>query len=53
MIGDEIPEGQGNVTHLLSECFELTTELRNDAEDNTSSPDQTPVSENGTEIVAT
>lgn len=32
MIGNDIPEGQGSVTLLLSECFELTRELRDQAE---------------------
>ena len=32
MIGGEIPDGQGNVTQLLEECFELAYELRNNAE---------------------
>ncbi|KAF2745706.1 hypothetical protein M011DRAFT_469369 [Sporormia fimetaria CBS 119925] len=33
MIGDEIPDGQGSVTQLLEECFELAYELRNDVEE--------------------
>ncbi|KAH8730165.1 hypothetical protein GQ44DRAFT_700948 [Phaeosphaeriaceae sp. PMI808] len=44
MIGDEIPDGQGRVTQLLEECFELAYDLRNDAEDD-SSADATPQSE--------
>lgn len=32
MVGDDIPEGQGSVSALLSECFELAYELRNDAD---------------------
>ncbi|KAJ9130407.1 DUF2408 domain-containing protein [Coniochaeta hoffmannii] len=28
MIGNDIPEGQGSVTELLAECFELNYELR-------------------------
>jgi hypothetical protein len=32
MVGDEIPDGQGRVTQLLEDCFELAYELRNDAE---------------------
>lgn len=36
MVGDEIPDGQGSVTQLLEECFELAYELRNDAEDSSS-----------------
>jgi hypothetical protein len=44
MVGNEIPDGQGRVTQLLEECFELAYDLRNDAEDN-SSTDVTPSSE--------
>ncbi|KAF2801111.1 hypothetical protein K505DRAFT_291227 [Melanomma pulvis-pyrius CBS 109.77] len=33
MVGNEIPDGQGSVTLLLEECFELAIDLRNDAED--------------------
>ncbi|KAF2692201.1 hypothetical protein K458DRAFT_354510 [Lentithecium fluviatile CBS 122367] len=51
MIGDEIPDGQGSVTQLLEECFELAYELRNDAEDS-SEADATPASENGPEVLA-
>ena len=36
MIGDDIPDGQGSVTQLLEECFELAYELRNEAEENKS-----------------
>lgn len=32
MVGNEIPEGQGSVTALLSECFDLAYELRTDAD---------------------
>jgi hypothetical protein len=32
MVGKEIPEGQGSVIELLSECFELNYELRVAAE---------------------
>ncbi|TKA64651.1 hypothetical protein B0A49_08421 [Cryomyces minteri] len=32
MVGDEIPEGQGSVSELLSQCFELAYELRTAAE---------------------
>lgn len=52
MIGDEIPDGQASVTHLLEECFELAYELRNDAEDE-SSAEPTPQSETPGESVAT
>jgi hypothetical protein len=40
MVGDDIPEGQGSVTELLSECFDLNYELRIAAED--ASGSQTP-----------
>ncbi|KAK0653433.1 UPF0662 protein [Lasiodiplodia hormozganensis] len=33
MIGDDIPDGQGAVNHLLAECFELAYELRTAAEE--------------------
>jgi hypothetical protein len=45
MVGDEIPDGQGRVTQLLEECFELAYDLRNDAEDDDSSANATPQSE--------
>ena len=32
-IGSEIPEGQGSVHALLSECFELAYDLRTEAEE--------------------
>ena len=32
MVGDDIPEGQGSVSELLHECFELNYELRVAAE---------------------
>ena len=35
MVGQEIPEGQGSVIELLSECFELNYELRVAAETET------------------
>jgi|TARA_R110002003_G_scaffold448_10_gene19888 hypothetical protein len=44
MVGDEIPDGQGRVTQLLEDCFDLAYELRNDAEED-SSADATPQSE--------
>ncbi|KAI0878069.1 hypothetical protein GGS24DRAFT_30127 [Hypoxylon argillaceum] len=40
MVADDIPEGQGSVTELLSECFDLNYELRIAAED--ASGSQTP-----------
>lgn len=48
VVGNDIPDGQGSVTQLLEECFELAYELRNDAEEN-SSADATPASESGPE----
>lgn len=51
MVGDEIPDGQGRVTQLLEECFELAYDLRNDAEDS-SSADATPQSETPNEALA-
>ncbi|ORY03939.1 hypothetical protein BCR34DRAFT_667270 [Clohesyomyces aquaticus] len=33
MVGTDIPDGQGSVTQLLEECFELSYELRMDAEE--------------------
>ena len=33
MVGSDIPEGQGSVTALLAECFDLCHELRSDAEE--------------------
>jgi hypothetical protein len=44
MVGDEIPDGQGSVTQLLEECFDIACELRNDAEDS-SEAEATPQSE--------
>jgi len=32
IVNGDIPEGQGSVTSLLSECFEVAYELRADAE---------------------
>jgi hypothetical protein len=51
MVGSEIPDGQGRVTQLLEECFDLAYELRNDAEDN-SSAEATPQSETPNDPVA-
>ncbi|KAF2035487.1 hypothetical protein EK21DRAFT_54168 [Setomelanomma holmii] len=51
MVGDEIPDGQGRVTQLLEECFDLAYELRNDAEDD-SSADATPQNEPANDPVA-
>lgn len=55
MVGDEIPDGQGSVTQLLEECFDLAYELRNDAEDSSSTEatpaEATPQSETPSEPV--
>jgi hypothetical protein len=32
MVGDDIPDGQGAVSQLLAECFDLAYELRAEAE---------------------
>lgn len=57
MVGNEIPDGQGSVTQLLEECFDLAYELRNDAEDSSSGEatpaDATPRSETPSEPVVT
>ena len=28
MVGNDIPEGQGSISELLAECFDLSYELR-------------------------
>ncbi len=33
VVGSDIPEGQGSVTELLAECFDLNYELRVAAEE--------------------
>lgn len=33
MVGNDIPEGQGSVTALLAECFDIAYDLRTEAED--------------------
>ena len=33
MIGNDIPEGQGSVTALLAECFDIAYDLRMEAEE--------------------
>jgi len=40
MIGSDIPEGQGSVTALLAECFEMAYELRTNAEDRDDEEDE-------------
>ena len=32
MVGQDIPEGQGSVNDLLAECYEMSYELRVEAE---------------------
>lgn len=33
MVGSDIPEGQASVTSLLAECFDLSYELKVEAEE--------------------
>jgi len=33
MVGSDIPEGQGSVNALLAECFDLSYELRVEADE--------------------
>ncbi|KAK4219729.1 hypothetical protein QBC37DRAFT_272316 [Rhypophila decipiens] len=40
MVGDDIPEGQGSVSGLLAECFELSYELRVAAEESEEKEEQ-------------
>lgn len=42
MVGNDIPEGQGNVSELLAECFDLNYELRVAAEELEESENQSP-----------
>lgn len=39
VIGSDIPEGQGSVSSLLAECFDLAYELRVEAEENDNESD--------------
>jgi hypothetical protein len=39
MVGQDIPEGQGSVTELLAECFDLNYELRIAAESEAGTPE--------------
>ncbi|KAF2002660.1 hypothetical protein P154DRAFT_618390 [Amniculicola lignicola CBS 123094] len=50
MVGNDIPEGQGSVTALLSECFEIAYDLRNDAEDSSPEEKSAPDNESGGEV---
>lgn len=36
MVGNDIPEGQGSVNALLAECFEISHDLRVQADENES-----------------
>ncbi|KAI5360054.1 hypothetical protein Slin15195_G119170 [Septoria linicola] len=38
MIGNDIPEGQGSVSALLAECFDLAYELRSEADERSEQP---------------
>ncbi|KAH6840656.1 hypothetical protein B0I37DRAFT_315844 [Chaetomium sp. MPI-CAGE-AT-0009] len=42
MVGSDIPEGQGSVTELLAECFDLNYELRVAAEELEDSEEKSP-----------
>ena len=41
MIGEDIPEGQGAVNELLAQCFDLTYELKVQAENESGSENDT------------
>lgn len=45
MVGNDIPEGQGSVTELLAECFDLNYELRVAAEEQEEKAEQSDKSE--------
>ncbi|KAI6784094.1 uncharacterized protein J7T54_004640 [Emericellopsis cladophorae] len=45
VVNNDIPEGQGSVSELLAECFELTYELRVTAEENSEKEAQTTKAE--------
>ena len=42
MVGSDIPEGQGSVSELLAECFDLNYELRLAAEGLADSEEKSP-----------
>jgi hypothetical protein len=44
MVGDDIPEGQGSVSELLAECFDLNYELRLAAEELENGASDSPAS---------
>lgn len=39
MVGSDIPEGQGSVTALLAECFDIAYDLRAEAEERSEDAD--------------
>ena len=45
VVGGDIPEGQGSVTSLLAECFEMAYELRTEAEERDESEGEPPADE--------
>ena len=42
MIGNDIPDGQGAVNHLLAECFDLAYELRLEATEDSDEETEVP-----------
>lgn len=40
MVGNDIPDGQGAVSELLAECFDLAYQLRVEAEENEKSSEE-------------
>ena len=51
MGGNDIPEGQGAVSALLAECFDLAYDLRNEADEKSEEQSEQP-SPNGTDGVS-
>lgn len=47
MVGSDIPEGQGAVTALLAECFDIAYDLRTDAEERSEGDSRTASELNG------
>jgi hypothetical protein len=43
MVGNDIPEGQGSVSELLAECFDLNYDLRVAAEELEDGEKKSPV----------
>lgn len=41
MVGQDIPDGQGAINDLLAECFDITYELKTQAEENQSEDETT------------